>query len=679
MKNITGLDGFVWGICIIEDVNDPLFLGRSKARFLYHHTDDKTELPTEDLPWAMPIISIDSMQNVVGLKEGDWCIGFFRDGILLQEPVILGILPGIPETIANPELGFNDPRPDEILEDHQVPRDPEEIIQHDDGSGTIWTEISPKSRYPDERYLKESTFSRLGRNENISETIVEEKRNNRHIGQVGIPEAGHSPGTGSDVASPGGDFSEPEIEYNAKYPYNKVYSSESGHIREIDDTPNFERLHEYHRTGSYKEYLPDGSHVKKIVNDDTEIVLRRKFIHIEASKSETVDWGYKIFVNKDGASGFNFDLHVGAGGDINLQTDSGKLNVNINGDANVKVDGVATVEVTKDLIATVHENANITVKENLRADIGQDIVLKCAGNGTVEIDGNLTTTCKGNVTEYILGNKTTFVLGNYDVIAGETLGHFATKINNLSLTTIDSVAAIGIAEFGSLYISESSAKIYHNAFMTECTGTLSGETTGSAGSAGPIPFITPGALPSYISSIQNSVQEELSLVPSPEDVVQDFQEQIDLRIEISLEDSTSAAESNPNSPLATNSSADGGAGGAGAGGSGGSGGSTGGEQIFGVDPGFLWKPVSESNGRLVVLLPRGTRSGNVSIRDSANNLLDTGKFSGIHNGGREHYRFSKPGSGYPENCKVVYNNVTVTIPNPSNRYEGGGKEPPKVE
>lgn len=75
--------------------------------------------------------------------------------------------------------------------------------------------------------------------------------------------------------------------------------------------------------------------------------------------------------------------------------------------------------------------------------------------------------------------------------------------------------------------------------------------------------------------------------------------------------------------------------------------------------GFLWKPVSESTGKLVVLLP-SQMTGNV-LRDQVvissnadgSGLIETGSFAGdTHNGGREHYRFSKSGSGYGKNIYV---------------------------
>lgn len=64
---------------------------------------------------------------------------------------------------------------------------------------------------------------------------------------------------------------------------------------------------------------------------------------------------------------------------------------------------------------------------------------------------------------------------------------------------------------------------------------------------------------------------------------------------------------------------------------------------------FLWKPVSESNGNLVILFPTSLR-GNIQagqIQNAGGGVIENGSFAGdTHNGDRPHYRFSKPGSGY---------------------------------
>ncbi len=79
--------------------------------------------------------------------------------------------------------------------------------------------------------------------------------------------------------------------------------------------------------------------------------------------------------------------------------------------------------------------------------------------------------------------------------------------------------------------------------------------------------------------------------------------------------------------------------------------------------GFLWKPVSDSNGNLVVLLP-SQYNGKVS---SVSVNGERGSFSGIANGNRTHWRFSKPGAAYGSNARVVAatsgGNVSWTVPN----------------
>ncbi|HMO18156.1 MAG TPA: hypothetical protein PKA63_11240 [Oligoflexia bacterium] len=88
--------------------------------------------------------------------------------------------------------------------------------------------------------------------------------------------------------------------------------------------------------------------------------------------------------------------------------------------------------------------------------------------------------------------------------------------------------------------------------------------------------------------------------------------------------------------------------------------SSGGQAVSSSRNGFLWKPVSENNGRLVVLLPANltgkVRSAAIysSLPPSPENLIEDGKFSGDHqNGGRSHFRFSKPGGSYPNGSYVV--------------------------
>ena len=75
--------------------------------------------------------------------------------------------------------------------------------------------------------------------------------------------------------------------------------------------------------------------------------------------------------------------------------------------------------------------------------------------------------------------------------------------------------------------------------------------------------------------------------------------------------------------------------------------------------GFLWKPVSDSNGNLVVLLPKDLKDAVSKVEiysalpPTEANKLGSGKFSANANGDRPHYRFEKPGASYGENVYVV--------------------------
>lgn len=92
---------------------------------------------------------------------------------------------------------------------------------------------------------------------------------------------------------------EPESAFRAKYPFNKVTQTESGHVIEIDDTPNFERMHTFHRSGTYSEVDQSGRRVNKIVGDDYEIVQKDQTVYINGNVNIKVKGNYTLDVDGD--------------------------------------------------------------------------------------------------------------------------------------------------------------------------------------------------------------------------------------------------------------------------------------------------------------------------------------------------------------------------------------------
>ncbi len=70
--------------------------------------------------------------------------------------------------------------------------------------------------------------------------------------------------------------------------------------------------------------------------------------------------------------------------------------------------------------------------------------------------------------------------------------------------------------------------------------------------------------------------------------------------------------------------------------------------------GFLYKPVSENDGKLVILLPSEMKGGgnSIELQDNNGNVIDQGVWYGDYEDGRPIFRFSKTGADYPDNLTV---------------------------
>jgi len=90
---------------------------------------------------------------------------------------------------------------------------------------------------------------------------------------------------------------------------------------------------------------------------------------------------------------------------------------------------------------------------------------------------------------------------------------------------------------------------------------------------------------------------------------------------------------------------------------------------------FLWKPNSESDGNLVILLPNAFRGRVQTCSITGGFGTEEGNFTtDSHNGNRPHYRFSRPGAAYGNdiNVQIVYDGNEIKswrVPNGASRYE----------
>jgi hypothetical protein len=78
------------------------------------------------------------------------------------------------------------------------------------------------------------------------------------------------------------------------YPKNQVFRSESGHVLEFDDTPGYERISEFHKSGTFREIVADGSETIVIVGSRYTIIVGNENVKIEGNCNITIDGNLKF-------------------------------------------------------------------------------------------------------------------------------------------------------------------------------------------------------------------------------------------------------------------------------------------------------------------------------------------------------------------------------------------------
>jgi hypothetical protein len=357
----TGKD-FTWFVGVVEDVMDPGMLGRVKIRVL--NDQDANEVTTDELLWAYLISPIQSASlsskrvdtaqlspgpgavgiSPTGIEVGSYAFGFFLDGEERNVPMLFGTY-------------------------HKIPDASKDSISSGEAAKSADHDVSFLAREQQTLYKEETK------------------------GDVQLKSKKH---LNVDEGSLNPFLKEPKSAYAAKYPYNKTFTTRSGHAIELDDTPGEERIHVYHKAGTYTEINKDGRRVQKIVGSDWEIILENKNVLVK-----------------------------------------GNLNIEVDGDATILVKGDAYNWIKGNAIQAVLQNATQTVGESVSQTIGGDLVQVVNGsvNQTIQ-EGNLETTVES-------GSYTLNVAADMNVKVGGNIKIFANNNSEFLSGAAMNIAAVG--------------------------------------------------------------------------------------------------------------------------------------------------------------------------------------------------------------------------------------------
>lgn len=208
-----------WFIGEVTSISDPKQLARIQVRIYGIHSDNKVDIPDENLPYAQVVAPIteggtNGLGNPLGIQVGALVFGIFLDGKDSQLPLVLGSMPKFEGT----------------------ERDTLSVNQLARGTNTI---------------------------SKTADTVT----------------------------------GEPSQPYGAVYPNNKVTQTSSGHVIEIDDTSDNERIHIYHKSGTFVEMHPNGDVVTHTKNGFKTVTGNEK-IHVTGDMEITVDGTFKVVANR---------------------------------------------------------------------------------------------------------------------------------------------------------------------------------------------------------------------------------------------------------------------------------------------------------------------------------------------------------------------------------------------
>ena len=432
-------------IGVVEDRNDPLQLGRVKVRAYSIHTEDKTQTSTRELPWAMVVQPNNAATSGVGysgtgLLEGTWVFGIFLDDDY-QNPLIIGSLHGKPSIGPDKSIGFNDPRG---------------IYPKDDG---------------ETHTLGESSISRLARGRKHAEkhsVMVSKRKGKDLLGKVDIAKGPKMGATISDAILSRFQrrisWQEPHPRTGAKedkwfkggnnystYPFCHVWYTESGHALEVDDTPGAERLHMYHRSGTFQEIQDTGDKIEKIIGDDYEIDLKNKHLYVKGDYTVTVDGDSRELVH----------------GDKYVEVD-GKYFVTVRKDYVKKVQGNEAKEILSDRSVQINGNNNERVSKNF--------VRSIIGAAEESIKGTFTKTTSGEEKRTNLSTATHILPDNYTLLGANNLNIAAGGNLNIAAEqkiTIKSIQDMKLETEANMDVDGSTIDMDASSSMTVDAPTLS--------------------------------------------------------------------------------------------------------------------------------------------------------------------------------------------------------------
>jgi hypothetical protein len=291
----------------------------------------------------------------------------------------------------------------------------------------------PNSVYPTCDYADHPDTNKLATGQDIVSTIVQHKVDTAideiPVATVGLIGSGLAEAQLAEFILPN-RWAQIATGYNARYPYNKVFATEAGHVVEFDDTPEWERFHLYHPSGTFIEIHPDGTVQYRTEGDDQHVILANKRVYVRGQYDLTVEGAHNVLVQSA------YNVQVKGNATINVHN---SCNINTGGDFTVNANGDFKVRAKNMVFEAVP-----TLDVNVVPD---------ADDAVTDLTGNPPLLKPGNITFYAFGDYRLTGLGSYDLFV-------ALDVSNYCLGQISNTAIAGINLYSPNQIAADAGLVY---------------------------------------------------------------------------------------------------------------------------------------------------------------------------------------------------------------------------
>ena len=254
----------------------------------------------------------------------------------------------------------------------------------------------------------------------------------------------------------------------SQYPLNQVRETESGHITEVDDTPENERLLWMHKTKSGIEIRPDGTVI---------VSSRGNAIHITTGD-------HKMLIKGEGNIEYQGNLKMHVTGNMDIEV-GGDYNLRVHGDKNEEIRGGSSTTIAENKMETVTGDASTFVAGTNTDTYLSDRNLIVSATNTTRIGGNH---------NLFVGDVSTTTAKNKMTMSSENMSMIATDLTAVGNTGV--LGGASVYHYGHNYFGTSgtfTAGVTSPTFHGDLDGTATTSTvtqsqtygeasTGSAGS-----------------------------------------------------------------------------------------------------------------------------------------------------------------------------------------------------